>query len=164
MGDALMSDEAEKEGLQVSTDGDNPDQVVTPTADDDGNKKKGPRSGLKDLFVSEEMSGGFDLTRALLEAPDDFSLLLARSRLDEQEIGQLVRILGREDRYETGITRLAWLKLAAKIGQGGKAREESIRAASGGQSWSASLRAPLVNVIDKFRTPRNGMNGRDVAS
>jgi len=116
--------------------------------------KPGGRPGIANLLVGPETSDYFDLPRELLEGSPDFAKLLARGRFSEQEIAQLVRIMGTEDRYNTGSTdihRLVWLKAVAKIGQDGKAREEAITALTGGQGWRASLTRPMNNIIDRAR-------------
>ncbi len=108
-----------------------------------GNAPK-PRVGVQDgLGITGEGGGYFELPKILLEAPADFSELLARSRLSSRQITIATRLLAKAGRYERGsvkVEEIIFNTARMLIGKDGEARSEAIQASTGSQTWQSRLK------------------------
>lgn len=122
------------------------------------------RAGTGDVFVGSEDSGFFELPKELLKASGDFDELMARARVSDKELAAIIDILTEDDQYHRGSiepSRVAYLKMAGSIGVNGQARDEAIRAHTGGQSWKSNLMNPLDRMFGTRGSQNNGTGQRE---
>lgn len=124
----------------------------------------GKRAGLSQIMVGSEGSDFFELSKELLRIPGDFSELIPRARFTPQQGAAALRALTDEDQYEDGYIdtrKMVFLAAGFSICQDGLAREEALRAHTGGQGWRASLKGAANNFVDRFRSQGNGTAQRE---
>jgi|25_taG_2_1085351.scaffolds.fasta_scaffold04171_2 phosphate starvation-inducible protein PhoH len=110
------------------------------------------RAGTGELFVGSEDSGFFELPKELLQASGNFDELMARGRVSDKELAAIIDMLTEDDQYHRGSiepSRVAYLKLAGSIGVNGQARDEAIRAHTGGQNWKSNLMNPMDKIFGR---------------
>lgn len=123
------------------------------------------RVGLQDgLGISGEGGGYFELSKILLEAPDDFSELLARTRFSQRQITIATRLLAKAGRYQRGsvsVEEIIYNTARMLIGQDGQARAEAIQASTGSQTWQSKLKTSWLGGL--FGGNREGGRPNNVA-
>ena len=123
---------------------------------------KSKRANLGDfLGITEAGGNGFDPVFSMFEAPDEFAELAARARVSPKDVGDILVILGRRHRLKKGYTDVVDLvgkKLQLSIGEGGKARQETVQMYTGGLQARNPVPFAMPNIVDKMRT--NGTSER----
>ena len=139
-------------------------QTDTQSASGSNGTTSGKRPSTSQLLVGSEGSDFFDLPKELLRGSGDFAELIPKARFNEEEGAAVLRLLTDEDQYEQGYIdtrQMVYLKALMSMCKDGMAREEALRAHTGGQGWKANLGRVANGFVDNFRSQSNGTAQRE---
>jgi len=141
-----------------------PDTTQSQSNGAPGSNGAAKRPSMSQLMVGSEGSDFFDLTKELLRGSENFWELLPKARFNEEEGAAVVRLMMDEDQYEDGYIdgrKLVFNKSLLSMGKDGMAREEALRAHTGGQGWRANLGGMARGFVDHFRSQNNNTAQRE---
>lgn len=125
----------EAEDINQPSDNGHDGQLATGT-------RMAPMCGQEDLFITGGRQAGFNVPKELMHGSDKPEEYLARTEVDEEEIGNYVRVQGLMMAFTFGVVDLDHMfkgKFNLRMSKGRKSREETVEVAKAEKKFASRL-------------------------